>query len=90
MESEQKESLRREVLQCLAVRHPLAFTSSNVTERIRRRRLLDFSFIEEDVAQALALLQDLGLVSSEADPLGSTRYHKATGKGVLEAERMGL
>lgn len=90
MDQEQRENLRKEVLLCLAVRHPLAFTHGNITERIRRRRLLDFQFTQDDVAQALGLLQDLELVSSETDPLGATKYWKASGKGVLEAERMGL
>jgi hypothetical protein len=90
MDQEHKEELRKEVLQCLAVRHPLAFTCGQVAERVRRRRLLDCPVTEEDALQALSLLEELELVSHEVDPLGSTRYYKATGKGVLESERMGL
>lgn len=82
---EQKEDLRHAVLDVVALRHPAALT----LRAIRRHVAVEIGFqVEEpDVEAAAELLVGLGQFAVEPDPLGSTRYYRATPAGVLAQER---
>jgi hypothetical protein len=90
MTPQQKEELRIVLLTFLAARHPLAFNAESIRGTLTRRGVLDFAFSSQDVESALAVLQDLHLVSRDVESLGSTNHWSATAQGLFEAERKGL
>lgn len=84
---EQKEDLRHEVRTALAIRHPAALTPRQLMRMVKKE--LDFLFEEPDVIAALELLRGLSPAETDftADPLGTTKYWRATSAGVLAHER---
>ena len=87
MPVEQNELLRHSVIEYLVLRRPAAFSADSIARLIRVNQMIDFEATADQCGRELVLLKDLGLVEEITDPLGSTRYHRATGKGVLETER---
>ena len=85
MTPEDKEILRHAVIEELAARHPVPVN----TEGVRRKMAVTVAgkVTLEDVASALAVLRDQGLVDAIPDDLGSTTWWRATGAGVLRVER---
>ena len=81
----QKEDLRKSVLQFLTNRQPTAHPVSAIRRTVARE--VDFNPQPQEIEAALAVLKDKGLVAMETEPLGSTRYWRATGEGVLHVER---
>ena len=79
-----KEECRHAVLAHLAQRPRLAFPVDAITRSANRN---GGDFTQEEIAEASELLVGLTLASVDADPLGSTRYYKVTGAGVLHYER---
>ena len=87
MSDEDKQDLRHAVRDVVAVRHPSALTA-----RAIRRSVLNevvFPVTELDVEAAAELLVSDGQLSVERDPLGITKFYKATVAGVLAYERRG-
>lgn len=82
-----QELLRKACLRYLAMHHPAGFTPLSLATALPGRGLLDYNPSEETVKSALHVLQDLGLVSSVASPVGSSVYWKCTGQGKIELER---
>lgn len=85
--NEQKQELRRTVLEAMVVRHPAALAPRQIQRAVKRE--LDFLFEETDVLAALELLRGLEnpLVVATSDPLGAGQYWAATAAGVLFVER---
>lgn len=85
MNSTENEMLRHAALDVLVARHPTALR----TEAVRRHVVSEvgFRFGEEDLASALAVLEELGLAARRLDALGSGSYWQATAKAKLESER---
>lgn len=83
----QKAELRYAVLEVLATRAGIALDVSQIIRRLDSGKFVDFPLAAEDILAALALLGSLKLAEVHVDPLGSTEYWRATGKGVLHHER---
>jgi hypothetical protein len=81
----QKEDLRHAVLDVMVFRHPAALTLRAIRRHVAVE--IGFTVAEEDVAAAAELLVGLGHLAVEPDPLGSTKYYRATPAGVLAQER---
>jgi hypothetical protein len=81
------ELLRSALLRYLAMHHPAGFTAAALVNALPGRGLLDYKPAEDFVKSALAVLQDLGLVTSVKSPVGSSVYWKCTGQGKIELER---
>ena len=77
------EELRRAVLAHLATRFPVAQSASTIAHRLAR----EFVTTTPDVETACQFLADLHLLEIVTEPLGSTKYYKATSQGVLHHER---
>lgn len=74
------EECRREVRAYLAERPALAFSCETIRRALR-------NFTEAEVTDALSLLTSLDQATEGFYGLGSTKYFKATAKGVLAHER---
>lgn len=85
MNAQQKEDLRKVVLEAIALRHPTALTISGIRRRVEAE--LDFKITDEDVEAALQFLKGLGLATVQFADLGSSQHWQATSKGVLANER---
>lgn len=81
------ELLRKAAMRYLAMHHPAGFTPQSLSSALHGRGLIDFLPTEEAIKSALAVLVDLGLVSSVTSPVGSSVYYKCTGQGKIELER---
>jgi hypothetical protein len=81
------ELLRKAILRYITLHHPAGFTVDSLCTVLKPRGLLDFTPTPEQTHSALSLLADLGLARKIDDPLGSSEYWSATGKGVIEMER---
>jgi hypothetical protein len=84
---QEAEALRHQVLEYLAGRHPLTWSQKQISQGLKMRGMVDFAFGADDLASAIAVLTDKGLVRKTADGLGSTCYFEATADGLLEWER---
>lgn len=83
-----KSQLRRAILRHLYAHqatapHPI----SAIAIHIREARLSPTPFTEQDIAENLHMLQGLGLVQDQLDPLGATRSWQLTSNGILFHER---
>jgi len=83
--SQEKETLRHAVLECLVGRAAVALAVPGIWRRVAKE--VDFPIAPADVAEALLLLQGLGLAKVETDDFGSSEYWQATAAGVLHVER---
>ena len=83
----QREELRDQVLEQLAVASTVAFPAEVVTRRVNRSQLLDFEAAEGDVSAALQFLVSQGHATSTPHPRGATLHYQATAAGVLAHER---
>lgn len=79
-----KEEIRHAVLAHLAQRPRLAFAAGAIVRSVNRD---GGDYTTEETAEACELLVGIGFASWDPDPLGSTRYYKVTGAGVLQYER---
>lgn len=82
-----QELLRKACLRYLAMHHPAGFTPLSLATALPGRGILDYSPTEAAVKSALHVLQDLGLATSVASPVGASTYYKCTGQGKIELER---
>jgi hypothetical protein len=85
MELNEKEMLRHAALECLAARHPAALPIPGIGRRLRAELALPFQ--DTDLASALEVLRDMGLVREHYDDLGAGKWYVATGEGLLKVER---
>jgi hypothetical protein len=88
VEQMDREILRKIVLKFLAERFRLAFDQTQIVALIKRRSMVDFDFDLEDIQQALAVVEGLGLAEKIVEGMGSTVYFKITAKGIIENERL--
>jgi hypothetical protein len=84
---EDRELLRRKVLDYLAPRFRAAFTPEQIASHLRDRRLVDFPVTGADVSLALVVLRDSGFVMEVRESMGVIVYYQVTGAGILEFER---
>lgn len=84
---QRREDARHEVLRFLISRPVLAFASDAITRQINRE---GYDFSQDEIVEAVTLLEGLQLISGKADGLGATKYFQATSKGILEYERRDL
>jgi hypothetical protein len=87
---QQKEELRIAILAYLAERHPIVFIPDAIRSFILRRQRVDFQFGSDDAESAISLLLDMKLIEPKSERLGTTIYYKASGSGLIEAERRGI
>jgi hypothetical protein len=82
-----RELLRHAALDALALRHPAALSAGGIKRALVRD--LPFPVPDEDLDSALALLAATTppLIECNVDPLGTTKYYRATPDGVIKAER---
>lgn len=85
--AEEAEGLRKAILEYLGSRHPLAWTARQIAQGLKMRSLVDFTFNEQDLASALAVLAGKKFVEQEREELGSTVYWRASADGLIEWER---
>lgn len=85
--AEQNEQLRHAALEVLALRYPTALPLDRVRRRIHADGLVEFGYSDDELAAALDFLREEKLLEFNPDPLGSTRYWKATSEGVKRFER---
>jgi hypothetical protein len=91
MTIEQRETLRMAVLNFLAPRHVAAFNASQIADRLRAERRVDFAITPADITDACGLLVKLELVDRVSEIGFSVVLHyQASGKGVVESERWRL
>ena len=83
----EQETLRHAVLEYLVERQRFYFTPDAIARALPRRNYVDFAVESENVRQALALLEEMGLVKNKVDDLGSTKCFAATAQGILAEER---
>lgn len=83
----QREDLRHAVREQLVHASTVALNAAMLARRIRRTRLLDFAFTDDEVAAAAAFLVSLGQAREIPAALGATLYYQATAAGVLAHER---
>jgi DNA-binding PadR family transcriptional regulator len=84
-QAERNQDLRHVTLEVLAVRHPAALPLRAISRRVATS--LDWRFSDPELLSALEFLVSAGLVKSEYDELGSTRYWLTTAEGVKHYER---
>ena len=87
MNPRNREQLRKAALSFLARRQAYDFDVAAITFHLKEERRLLFIFTEEDVAECLAFLRGMELVTSIEGELGASVTYKATSKGVLLYER---
>jgi len=83
MTAEKNEEIRNEALAYLATRQGVKQTSATILRRLNKEN--NFTILELEAA--LAFLTGLGLVESQHEGLGSSRYYGVTSAGVLHYER---
>lgn len=87
MTNEEKQQLREAVIEYLAKRPAAKFTVSTITRMVSKRGLIDFDVTEQDVAEALAVLEGYAFVSADYPKFGSVKQYQATSEGVMFHER---
>jgi hypothetical protein len=80
----QKEEIRHAVRSVLYDRQRTAHPAASV---LRHLRAAGYDADLEDAEAALGFLEQLGIVSCQPDPLGSTRYYQLNAEGILAHER---
>jgi len=88
MSQSETERLRHAILDYLVQRRPLAFDSESISRLLCVNQMIDFKTNQTECFRELQLLKDFALVDEIHDPLGSTHFYRANGKGILECERM--
>lgn len=87
----QLEVLRFEVLNFLAPRRVAAFNASQIGDRLRVERKMDFPFTDTDVSAACDRLIQCGFVDPVLEStFSATPHYQATGKGILMITRWRL
>ena len=81
------EIVRHAVLECLVNRHPAALPLHGILRRVKLG--VDGPVTDTEALSALEMLTDLGLVKSQFDELGSSRWWQATAQGMTKVERQG-
>ena len=84
---EQREELRTIILEELVARQGTAPHPRALRRSVEKGT--PFRFTDEDWHAGLDFLDGAELVELIPDPVGSTRYPKATPKGILQTERGG-
>lgn len=79
-----KEELRHVTRSVLYDRQRTAHPAASV---LRHLRAAGYDADLEDAEAALGFLANLGLVTCQPDPLGSTRYYQLNAEGILAHER---
>lgn len=87
MTNQQKEQLRHAALEYLAGQSTRTFSPTALKRMIMLKDLVDFAFVEEDLMEALAVLEGFKYVVAHRDPLGSSLHIQITAEGVLFHER---
>ena len=85
--TDQKTRLRECVLRVLARRPTEPLSVSAITFHLRQSQWLDFRFVEEDVEEALAMLEGFAFVQRVKNPLGGIENWKPSSEGILYYER---
>jgi len=83
----EQETLRHVVLEYLVERQRFFFAPDAIARALPRRNYIDFAIEPENVRQALALLEEMRLVKSKVDDLGSSKCFAASAEGILTEER---
>jgi len=83
-DQKKKELLRGELLAWLVARHPCAFDA----EQLQRLVAEPLAASRDDLASALALLADEGLIYSRPNPLGATLTYTAPPAGAKFTQRL--
>ena len=86
----EREELRMVLLAYLAQRNTAAFTAAQVAPVLRRRRSVDFPFVDQDIESAMTFLDGQKWTEVIESRFGASVPRKVTSAGVLEAERRGL
>ena len=84
---EESEMLRVAILEYLGSRHPLTWTKKQIAQGLKMRSLVDFTFSEQDLDSAIAVLSGKKFIESDQEELGSTLYFRASADGLIEWER---
>ena len=88
MTTSERECLRIEILNFLAIRHSAAFDASQIANRLRIEQALGFKITDQEVNDECGVLVKLGFLSHITE-LGFevVPYYQASGKGIIESER---
>ena len=83
----ERETLRHAALDYLVERSRFFFDATAMARALQKRGYVDFAIDTENVRAELDLLEEVELVKSKVDELGSTKYYAAAAKGILAEER---
>lgn len=83
----QNEALRFAARETLAARAGVALDLRGIRRRIDQEKLVDFTYTDDDLRAALAVLISLRQVAVSHSTLGATEHFQATAEGILAFER---
>lgn len=89
MTQKERELLRHSALRLLARKCSVSHDVEAITWRLRQW-IPDIDFSNDDVEDAIDLLEKLNLVKGTPDSIGATKRYEATAEGVMFYERCEL